>query len=193
MTSGRLSIFTPEIAKTICEHLADGMTLREVCRIEGMPDERTVRNWALENREGFFPQYAQARAIGYYSMADEVVEIADDGSNDWMERQDDDKKAFFVLNGEHVQRSRLRVDTRKWLLSKALPKIYGDKLLHTDQSGEGPARIIHEVKWSVSSDGRLSSTIDHESSSPGSTIVLNAGPSSSVIEGSVKLLPAPTI
>jgi len=61
-------------------------------------------------------------------MADELLEVADDGKNDWMERRDDEDKASYVLNGEHVQRSRLRVDTRKWMLSKALPKVFGDKV-----------------------------------------------------------------
>lgn len=56
-------------------------------------------------------------------MADEIIEIADDGSNDWMEREG---KA--APNGEMVNRSRLRVDTRKWLMSKMAPKKYGDKM-----------------------------------------------------------------
>ena len=126
MTSGRPTSFTQELANEICRRLADGLTLREVCRAEGMPSESTVRAWALEDREGFSTQYARAREIGYQSMADELVEIADDGSNDWMERNGEEAVGYQV-NGEHVQRSRLRLDTRKWLLSKALPKVYGDK------------------------------------------------------------------
>jgi hypothetical protein len=107
-----------------------------------MPDESTVRHWALDDREGFYPQYAKAREVGYQAMADEVLEICDDGKNDWMERQDEEDQRTYVLNGEHVQRSRLRVDTRKWLLSKALPKVYGDKITqeHTGAGG-GPVQI----------------------------------------------------
>ena len=129
MERGRPSIYTQEIADKICEQLAAGKTLREVCRQEGMPDESAVRKWVLENREGFSPQYAQAREIGYQAMADELLEIADDGQNDWMERNGQDDEGW-QANGEHLQRSRLRVDTRKWLLAKALPKVYGDRLLH---------------------------------------------------------------
>lgn len=92
-----------------------------------MPPESTVRGWVLDDREGFAAHYMRAREIGYHAMADELLEVADDGQNDWLERQNEDKQAMYVLNGEHVQRSRIRVDTRKWLLSKALPKIYGDK------------------------------------------------------------------
>lgn len=60
-------------------------------------------------------------------MADELLEVADDARNDWMERHGEED-AGWVVNGEHIQRSRLRVDTRKWMLSKALPKVFGDKV-----------------------------------------------------------------
>lgn len=146
MTSGRPSSYTPEIASRICEMLTSGMTLREVCRAEGMPAESTVRTWVLDDREGFYAQYAKAREVGYHAMADELVEIADDGKNDWMERQDEDEQRTYVLNGEHVQRSRLRLDTRKWLLSKALPKIYGDKITQevTGKDG-GPIEVRRSI------------------------------------------------
>jgi hypothetical protein len=105
---GRPSIFSPELADRLCERLADGEALRAICRDEGMPDERTVRRWALDDVEGFSGHYARAREIGYQGMADDLTEIADAKDGD-------------------PARDRLRVDTRKWLLSKALPKIYGDK------------------------------------------------------------------
>src|SRR3990167_2857553 len=140
-SKGRPSKFNAGTALAICEHLAAGMTLREVCRQVGMPAESTVRAWAIDDREGFSAQYAQAREIGYHVMADELLEIADDGTNDWMERQNKDGSTFTVLNGEHVQRSRLRVDTRKWLLSKALPKIYGDKAAMELTGKDGDALI----------------------------------------------------
>jgi hypothetical protein len=134
MPAGRPSDYTQEIADRICQQLASGMSLREVCRSDDMPAESTVRLWALEDRDGFSAQYTRAREIGYHSMADELLEIADDAANDWMERNGDDNEGW-QLNGEHVQRSRIRLDTRKWLLSKALPKVYGDKLDHTSSDG----------------------------------------------------------
>ena len=54
-----------------------------------------------------------------------MLEIADNSTNDWMERRREDGTVVTVLNGEHVQRSRLRIDTRKWLLAKLQPKKYG--------------------------------------------------------------------
>lgn len=140
---GRLSTFTAEMAARILQLLAEGQTLREVCRPDDMPSESVVRNWVLDDREGFAAQYSRARAVGYHSMADELVEIADDGSNDWMERKNSDGSTVEVENHEVIGRSRLRVDTRKWLLSKALPKIYGDKII-TELTGKdgGPVAIV---------------------------------------------------
>jgi hypothetical protein len=83
--------------------------------------------WVVEDREGFSPRYARAREIQAYDIADELLEIADDARNDWMEREGGAEAVAFELNGENIQRSRVRIDTRKWLLSKMLPKVYGDK------------------------------------------------------------------
>jgi hypothetical protein len=81
------------------------------------------------------------------AWADEIVDICDDASNDWMERNNgDDKESSWVLNGEHVQRSRLRIDTRKWLLSKLKPEKYGDKLQHGGDPGN-PIQHQVGVSW----------------------------------------------
>jgi hypothetical protein len=123
---GRPSSYTEEIASEICRRLAKGESLRAICREDHMPDEATVREWAIDNREGFHPRYARAREVQAYAVADELIGIADDARNDWMEHHRGEAVGY-VLNGEHVQRSRLRIDTRKWHLSKILPKVYGDK------------------------------------------------------------------
>lgn len=148
--SGRTDTkYTPAIAAEILDRLSDGQSLREICRDDHMPAEATVREWALtenEKRPGFPAHYAKAREVGYMRMADELLEIADDGSNDWMERNGQDNEGW-QTNGEALQRSRLRVDTRKWLLSKALPKIYGDKLQqeHTSPDGTMTPTVIERV------------------------------------------------
>jgi hypothetical protein len=105
-------VYTPELAHEICRRLTEGETLKVICKGKGMPAASTVRLWVLDNLEGFADLYARARLVGYHTMADELVEISD-------------RKA---VDAAAVNRDRLRVDTRKWLLSKALPKIYGDKL-----------------------------------------------------------------
>jgi hypothetical protein len=81
----------------------------------------------------FREQYARARESQADYYAEEIIQISDDGTNDWMERRSEAEKGAgvdtgWVLNGEHVQRSRLRVDARKWYAGKLAPKKYGDKL-----------------------------------------------------------------
>ena len=117
--------FRQETADTICEAVADGKTITEICSMDGMPARSTVFKWLAEI-EGFSDQYARAKETQMDRMADELLEIADDATNDWMKRRQGDDE-IDVANQEHIQRSRLRVDTRKWLMSKLAPKKYGDK------------------------------------------------------------------
>ncbi|CAB4121084.1 hypothetical protein UFOVP154_22 [uncultured Caudovirales phage] len=87
----------------------------------------TIFKW-LNAFPEFAEQYARAREAQADTLADELTDIADDGSNDWMERKDAEGVIIgWRENGEAVQRSRLRVDTRKWIASKLKPKKYGDK------------------------------------------------------------------
>jgi hypothetical protein len=125
---GRPSVYTPEIAERICMEMAKGRSLRSICQDEGMPDRSTVKLWIINDREGFSAQYARAQRLRYEEMADETFEIADNGANDWMANNDPDNPGY-RYNGEAVARSRLRVDTRKWAISKMLPE-YADKLTH---------------------------------------------------------------
>ena len=90
-----------------------------------MPDRSTVFRWLAEKKE-FYDQYARAREVQAEILADEIVEIADDSTNDFMEVQRG-KGVVTVCDQENINRSRLRVDSRKWVASKLLPKKYGDK------------------------------------------------------------------
>lgn len=141
---GRPSLYTPELAAQICHALASGFSLNEICQADDMPDEVTVRGWALDDREGFAAKYARAREIQAHRWADEIIDIGDDGRNDWVLRQNPDTgREYFVLNGEHIQRSKQRCENRKWLLSKLLPKQFGDKLeLTGDALNKLPAQDI---------------------------------------------------
>lgn len=101
--------------------------MRSICRDPDMPALSSVFLW-LTKHPVFSEQYAKASEERAEAMFEEMFEIADDGTNDWMERQNKDGSTDVAYNAEHVQRSRLRVDTRKWALSKMLPKKYGDKM-----------------------------------------------------------------
>ena len=117
-----------------------GKTLLRVCREnEEFPADSTIRSWAVNPEHPFSAQYIRAREIGYLVMADETVDIADDGRNDMIADGDGHERVATDV----IARSRLRVDTRKWLLSKALPKIYGDKI-QAEVTGKDGKDLIPE-------------------------------------------------
>lgn len=115
--------YSAAIAEEICDRLAKGESLKSICRDERMPDDHTVRKWVIDDYEGFAPQYARARDIGLEVMAEETIEIADDSGLDVVMTENGPRP-----DGEVINRAKLRVDTRKWLLSKLAPKRYGDRL-----------------------------------------------------------------
>ena len=90
MPAGRPTQYTETIAAEICQRLSEGESLRRICRDEHIPAESTVRGWAIDPNHPISAHYTRAREIAYHSMADELLEIADDGSNDWMEREGKD-------------------------------------------------------------------------------------------------------
>jgi hypothetical protein len=151
---GRPTTFTAEIAHTICSRVASGESLKAICRDEGMPAEATVRGWVLDDREGFSALYARARDLQAESWADEILEISDDGSNDWMAREGKDDAPGYVVNGEHIQRSKLRADTRRWLLAKLKPKQYGDVSKHEHSGPEGGPIATETVTFYLPKNGR---------------------------------------
>ena len=133
--TGRPSKYSPEIAQQMCEMLSEGIPLREICRMDGFPAWQTVYDWMYrddalgDDGVGLSRAIARAREIGYDNMAEECISIADDASNDWMERLDKDGRSVgWMLNGDHVQRSKLRIETRLKLLAKFNPKKYGEKV-----------------------------------------------------------------
>lgn len=132
--------YSDELALRICERIVEGESLRAICREEGMPSQSMVFRW-LEANQAFREQYARARDLQADTFADELTEIADNATNDWMERNGQEDKGW-QANGENIQRSRVRIDTRKWIASKLKPKKYGDSQ-SIEHSGEiGLRRLI---------------------------------------------------
>lgn len=127
MAGGRPTIYTDELVDEICSRIASGESMNSICKSENMPVMSTVMLWLVDGKHARFSEkYAESRRIQAETLADELFDIADNGTNDWMTRNDKDGNEAYILNGEHVQRSRLRLDTRKWYLSKVLPK-FADK------------------------------------------------------------------
>ena len=117
-------MFDQAKADAICARLAQGASLRKACEAEGGPHAATVLRW-VEANEGFAQQYAQAREIGYSLLADEILEISDEAD---VEAKYDGEEIRLDLSATGVARNRLRVDSRKWMLSKMLPKRFGEKI-----------------------------------------------------------------
>jgi hypothetical protein len=125
MKVGRPSEFTKELGDEICQQLSEGKSMRTVCAAEEMPNASTIFRWLRTNPE-FCNQYARAKEESSDALIEEMLDIADDGSNDFMTITKGDIE-YEVENKEVTNRSRLRVDTRKWIASKLKPKKYGDK------------------------------------------------------------------
>lgn len=113
--TGRPSTYTEEMGEKFCERLAAGESLRSICSDPEMPSAPTIYTW-LDRFPLFAERYARARSAQTEAMLEEMLEIADNTKID-------------------PQDKRVRIDTRKWAMSKLRPKKYGDKL---DLEHSGP-------------------------------------------------------
>ena len=126
--TGRPTKYTVEIAEKILARIADGKTLNAICREKGFPPHATVRHWVEDNRRNFGDRFRFARKIGFEAMADGLIEISDTDKN--------------------PQRAKIRVDARKWYLSKLAPKNYGERLeMRAEHSGE----LV--IRWAEAGEG----------------------------------------
>lgn len=124
----RPTTYTQELATQICARIAEGESVRSIVRDKEMPSSSSIFRWLLdEDKKEFWEQYEKARNIQAELMFEELLDIADDEEKD-------------------VMRSRLRVDTRKWYLSKVLPKKFGDKLDVTTKDKELPTPLLYVIR-----------------------------------------------
>lgn len=128
--AGRPETWIPEkkseAIDQIIERICEGESLRSILQHanrEILPTVAVFLKWVSEN-ESLEKQYARAMAVRSDVLFDEILEISDESNAD-IDITDDGKVRVV---GEAVQRSRLRVDARKWALSKMNPKKYGDKI-----------------------------------------------------------------
>lgn len=108
MPAGRPTDYSDELTARICERLALGESLANICRDDEMPAMSSIFLWLGKYPE-FSERYARAREAQAEAHADRIVEIADDDTID-------------------PNHKRIMVDARKWIASKLKPKRYGDKL-----------------------------------------------------------------
>lgn len=131
------------IQDAICQQISTtSKSLRQICQdlvkdFDNMLTHRSILMMLKDDAE-FFRQYTRAKDTQADLLFDEILEIADDSSLDMAFTEEG--KPF--IDHEHINRSRLRVDTRKWYLSKIMPKKYGEKL---ELSGDKDNPLIVEV------------------------------------------------
>ena len=113
--------FSQEIFDEICVRIAEGESLRKICKDDKMPSLVSVWRW-LNESEALSKQYTRAREEQAETFVDEILDIADDNKDDTY--LDENNK--LIINQEVIARSRLRVDSRKWIASKLKPKRFGD-------------------------------------------------------------------
>lgn len=130
---GRPSDYTEELALVICERIAEGESLRAICRDDDMPSRTSVFKWLIAHK-GFADQYTRAREAQADALFEDILEIADDKSQDVKIVGEDERE---VCNTEFVQRARLRVDARKWMAGKLAPKKYGEKVIQEHTGADG--------------------------------------------------------
>lgn len=126
---GRPSGYNLELAIEICDAIAEnGKGLRTLCaENDHWPSVTTILSWLIKHEE-FQTLYARAKELQAEHMAEEILDISDEENGDAYIEYDKDGNPVAKLDGQAVQRSKLRVDTRKWLMAKLAPRKYGDKL-----------------------------------------------------------------
>lgn len=133
--------YTPDVASEICDRLANAEGLWSICRDPHMPSRQSVFNWVRDNEE-FRARYEAAMAVSVDAMADDADHVSRDASRDYREIPTRDGGVAMQFDHEHVQRSKLIVDTLKWRAAVLAPHKYGDRvaLQALDERGK-PARM----------------------------------------------------
>ncbi|MCD7896657.1 MAG: hypothetical protein LUG50_08300 [Planctomycetaceae bacterium] len=123
---GRPSKYSDAVVDRICTRLVEGESLRRICSDPDMPSLTTIWNWYRREdiKEDFLKQFLRARAFQSLVMDGDMQDIADDSSRDITEGEDGEE----VVDREHIQRSKLRVDTL-WRRMKCMnPEMFAEKL-----------------------------------------------------------------
>jgi hypothetical protein len=157
------------VGEYVCSQLKTGRSLESICKDDGMPCVSAFLTWIEEDPKGLGEDYAQARKIGYSLLADEIMTIADK-THEWVTIQELDpdgkplldakgaprlRQVLMPLNSDVVAHKRVQIDTRKWMLSKMLPKVYGDKVTQEHTGADGGPIAFAAVDLKNLSDDEL--------------------------------------
>ena len=139
---GAPTTYNTHIAMVICMRIAEGESLREIVKTDGMPDRTVVYDWLLRHPE-FANQYTRAREEQADTLADEIIAIADEQPE--VIAVVDKKTGALIehkLDGAFLQWQKNRIEARKWTAMKLKPKKYGDRM--AVEGVEGGAAIKTE-------------------------------------------------
>jgi len=142
---GRPTIFTQQMANLICLRIAEGESLREIVKMEGMPERATIYEWLLKKPD-FADQYARAREEQADTLADEIIAIADEQPE--IIPVVDKKTGMLIehkLDGAFLQWQKNRIEARKWTAMKLKPKKYGERVALAGDA-DNPVKIEAEVQ-----------------------------------------------
>ena len=153
----------------ICAELERGVSLTTALKShDGLPSIASFLTW-VEQDPKISERYARSRSIGYHLLADEIVDLSNK-THEWVMIQDLDaygkpiynehgeprlKQVLMPLNSDVIAHTRLQIDTRKWMLSKMLPKIYGDKVTQEITGTDGGPITMASVDLKNLSDNEL--------------------------------------
>lgn len=126
---GRPTDYSPELRDEICKRISSGNSVHSVCRQDDMPDRSTIYRW-LREKPDFKDQYERALKEREDYHFDEMLDISD-------KVEDDSIK---------IQKAKLMIDTRKWVLSRMNPKKYGDKAGETETIDDNPTPVSVNIE-----------------------------------------------
>ena len=120
--------YDEELAVELCDRIAQGEGLEEICRDPRFPSERSIRRW-MADQPTFRLAYSRAREAQMDKWSDDVIKISDEMTASTIVRTDKEGREIEVVTDPTaVQAAKLRIDTRLRLMSKLAPKTYGDKV-----------------------------------------------------------------
>jgi len=126
--NGRPTIFNETLAAKICQRIADGESIRAICSDPDMPSTTAIFRWIANGKyDGFRQLYEASMQIRLETLGDGLIELADAPI---------ERNAAGAIDSAAVQMRRLQIETRRWILSKLLPRKYGDRM-GLDHQGEG--------------------------------------------------------
>jgi len=142
---GRPTMYTQQLANLICLRIAEGESLREIVKTEGMPERATIYEWLL-NKPDFADQYTRAREEQADTLADEIIAIADEQPE--IIPVLDKRTGELIehkLDNAFLQWQKNRIDARKWTAMKLKPKKYGERVALAGDA-ESPIKVEAEVQ-----------------------------------------------